>query len=233
MMPIQREINTDLTVVFSFGVPRSGTTLMFYALQMGHGYLNTRINEGTPLHPRNDYHGLLALVKTFVYRRVVFVRTIRHPVDVVNSWLVVHPEVLEDRRKFEDFLDMYEAESDGVKKAREEIFSTQYGEKPSGEPRIVDVTFAEIQYENLGDQRVREKFFRKVSQKVPDADANFWKWNSYVESVWNVEPVRKGRLQSGIMHQQLPDDWLQQIRSELSKVIERENLAGTSQLVDW
>jgi len=229
-----RPIRSDGVVIFNYGVPRSGTTLVLYTIQQGGGFLTTRISEGAVLHPRHDPSGFLFLAQAFIYHTLVFVRTTRHPVDVLNSLAVVYPSLVKDINEFRYEVEQYRLESEGSATAQELVRMYQdIQQKHVFISRKKPIVFATIKYEDLGNPEVRDSFLKTIADQTPFPQENFYIWRFYLEEVWKVDPVREGRLSTGKMQQMLSSKQLQYIRERLGGIIDKEGLVGTSQLVDW
>ena len=79
-------------VVIIFGCPRSGTTFVRDLLLMGQGYSYGGLHEGLGPHPQNAARGLLELADMFAPQRVIFVRVVRHPLEIAESWAFLRRE---------------------------------------------------------------------------------------------------------------------------------------------
>jgi hypothetical protein len=159
------------TAVFSFGCPRSGTTFIQSVLNAGDGYHYNKIGEGDRLHPCNSRDGLINLCQLYRRRGVLFVRTVRDPVAIFNSFygarhlvsthqthgLSLYGIANNDDERIYKFI---ESERDSVK----EQMSDAYGptpSRPSIQSRVITV-----EYEKLSDQEYRDNLYETLIMSI-------------------------------------------------------------------
>ena len=77
----------ETTIIFTYGCPRSGTTFVqrLFA-NLGAEYVVEKIREGDKAHPCQTDTGLLMLAQLFRDRNVVFVRSVRSPLGIFESF---------------------------------------------------------------------------------------------------------------------------------------------------
>jgi len=203
-------------VVISFGIPRSGTTLVERMFERGRGYYYQKMAEGVRMHPMQQPFYLTQVAGLFRRSPLAFVRTVRHPVDVAASWTILDPGITVDR-----VIECFRRESENY-----------WGQLPllGGLRRGGALVSAVIRFEDLGDPVARNRLFRSLTDVVPAANVGVWA--GFLDEVWNRRPVRDGRMARGLDGEQsIPDEWVERILSELGDVIEAEGLSGQSRIL--
>lgn len=76
-------------VVVNYGCPRSGTTFMRHILKRLSGVFAFKLAEGRVLHPCQSGDGLVELHKILRHKRLVLVRTVRHPLELAESFVAL------------------------------------------------------------------------------------------------------------------------------------------------
>jgi len=208
--------SNNQSAIITFGVPRSGTTLISNMFQQGSGYFYQKLAEGSRLHPIKSEIGLFDILVFLRENHVHLVRTIRHPVDVASSWVILDKDITIDK-----IIHSYRRESLSF---WEQMPKLQAMDKRAG------FSVSMISYEGMGKVEDRNKIFRAIGKTVPKKNKKVW--NKYMEKVWNKHPVRAGRLSNALTDQRtIPDYWIERILDELGDVILRENLQNESQIV--
>lgn len=75
-------------ILINFGCPRSGTTFAHYCMSaLGKQATVIKLNEHHALHPVHSRTGLYDLARLFATERLILVRTVRHPMEIAESFL--------------------------------------------------------------------------------------------------------------------------------------------------
>lgn len=208
-------------VVLSFGCPRSGTTIMRRLLgPLKHTYVS-KLHEATRLHPWQSEEGLLDIQQWMLKDTLVFVRTLRHPLDVVDSFLALrrtemrenNPSLVEhdDQR----VLDFIRRESAGFHGQRAELLVR-------AEERGWDHHVVEVRYEELDEQWRRDEFAWSVCRHLSTPERSYGSLTARMEEEWKLRPVRDGKLRAGITGRVMTEEEEQRWRRALADVMERE-----------
>lgn len=203
-------------VVINFGVPRSGTTLMAELLLQGRGYLSQKLPESCGLHPINSADGLLNLAKAFYNKRVIFIRTTRHPVDTIESELYIKPKMTPDEMR--RLLLQYTFEH----------FNFRYQETIVREisQEYENVAMLTVAYDQLAEDEIRNYLFSFLGELLEHEEENRWKWRSYLEDVWmkKEKAAQRGKLSDGVTERLIPLEWIEEICKTMHTIIEAEHL---------
>ena len=87
-------------IVINYGCPRSGTSFVDNMLEAGTGYFHTKLREFDHLHPVNSDDGLWNLASVFSKRFLLFVRIVRNPIDIFESWYHRKGECIGDKQMY-------------------------------------------------------------------------------------------------------------------------------------
>ena len=87
-------------IVINFGAPRSGTHFMeMVCRESAYRYVfPVKLEEGRIFHPCRSRDGMLELARWFRLSKPLFIRTVRHPLELVESFLA-----LRDRGTFDGY----------------------------------------------------------------------------------------------------------------------------------
>lgn len=176
-----------MKVVVTFGCPRSGTTFMEY-LFAGGSYLPIKLTEGNLLHPCKSDNGLYMIKVLFHKHKVLFIRSIRNPYEIYNSFRAARQ-------------DHYS--NDGVgRNSDERIFKFIHNEsnnvlaqKHWFEKHKVEYDLIEVKYESLSTPAGQTEFLSKVGKFITNPTDKLML--SRKIKTFGVKPVREGRLQHG------------------------------------
>lgn len=182
-----------IPVALSFGCPRSGTTFMQRALAELSAALTEKIGEGSMFHPCRSTRGLLDLAHLFAGRRVAFVRTVRHPVEIAASFVATRTFVEDDPTSFEglakntdrDVVEFIRSESSGFAAQRHLIGSHDW-------PHAL----FEVRYEDLAGEGYRSNLADDVTAVLGLGRHERDALNAALDE-FNTEPARPGRLSRG------------------------------------
>jgi hypothetical protein len=208
---------TFTNFIVSFGMPRSGTTLLEQMFLQGKGYFYHKLAEGNALHPMQSTNGLITLAHAFRLAPKLFVRTVRHPVDLIESRLCMsYDNLVEhlDSAKLKHWMDDIRRESNNYYTQLELFQSSSFD--------IRNLCMVMVYYEELGTEKGRKDFFNRLRDFLPDEKTNIEILQSFLETTWG-NPVRPGRLSRG-RKKILSDNIRNEIKNKLSDIIEKEGL---------
>lgn len=184
-----------MPVVLTFGCPRSGTTYMAKSMECLNGVETQKLKEIARLHPCLSRDGLLRLSEVFCETRLVLVRTVRHPLDVVRSFYALRK--IEERggvgrngdQRIYHFI---RSESEST---NEQIQRIRY-DKPWC---LYDVHVIEAKYECLADPDARIGFIRDLCELLPNERENRQALENHFKATFGKREAaaREGRLKSG------------------------------------
>lgn len=218
------------SAVISFGAPRTGTTFFREVLADSlDGVFVSKIPEQAPNHPAfhparswgawaTAAEGLVALSRWLQKEDVVFVRSVRHPMEIVRS-LVAARKMGEENvggiasNSDEDVVDWIRSESQNFARQAGWLASNPYGH------RIVTV-----RYELLDGASRRKAFANEVCRGLPNAEENLDRLYRNLNQRWKTKPARPGRLSTGV-EADLSEDQLAYFEAALAGTIEREGYA--------
>lgn len=180
-------------IVINYGSPRSGTTFMWKCLGALQGALTFKLAEGRVLHPCQSKDGLVELCKILRFRKVILIRTIRHPLEIAESLVALRdPRMWEGKRpsnisKFTDkrAVEFITLESKNTERQRPTLLRPHF--------EVNALHFIEVRYEDLADPEKRKAFIREVTSSLPDPERNF-ELLSRTLGGFGTTPVRRGRL---------------------------------------
>lgn len=203
-------------IVFSFGCPRSGTTFMQQALAKLKTPLTEKIGEGSLLHPCRSHDGLRTLSHLFASRPVVFVRTVRHPVEIAASFVAARHLTEEEPESFSglaknsdaDVLRFVRSESVSVADQREHFAETDWPHE-----------LIEVRYEDLSAKDYREIVASKIVSASGVTDKEKWPLIAKLDT-FGVRPTRPGRLSHGV--DPITSKHRAEFAHQLADVIQRE-----------
>ena len=214
------------TVVVNYGAPRSGTTFMRDLLhKLGAGILAFKLAEGRLLHPCKSKDGLSEFHKMLSFKRLVLIRTVRDPMEIVASFIALRNPKLWKKgakpinvAKFSDekIVSFVTLESEYTALQRPMLLDPPYVHK--------GLDFIEVRYEDLADEAKRKAFAERVAGNLPAPEANLGRLIRGFES-WGKTPVGPGRLRTSDT-EPMDTDTRAWFAAQLSGVIEREGYAG-------
>lgn len=186
-------------MVINFGCPRTGTTYMDHLIKHGCGYIQRKIGEGHACHPIQSTKGLLGLVELFSdykgkgNRRLVFIRTVRHPAEILSSWAAMPVPGNASPKKQQKPL------RQRVTHIRREYASTKMqisrmaAEKPW---KLMRWSFVDVRYEDIGGKPVDTA--KLIADNIGiNPDVNSSRFAAFIDDTWGKKPVRTGRLSEG------------------------------------
>jgi len=212
------------TVVVNYGCPRSGTTFMRNVLGRLQGVFAFKLAEGRHLHPYKNPDGLVDLHRMLRHRRLVLIRTVRHPLEIAESFAALRDPQLHEvdgapmnLAKFRDpkAVEFIRIESENTALQRAALLEPEH--KHEG------LWFIEIRYEDLADAKKRARFVRQVTDPLPTPEKNH-EILARALTEFGTKPIRRGRLRAGLGRITTPQRraWF---REQLKDVIEREGYA--------
>lgn len=199
-------------IVFSYGCPRTGTTFMQKMLAQGKGYIPVYIREYDTLHPCNSSWGLLLLARCLCKSAPIFVRTIRNPHDIFDSFYTLNhlgrmAEKIEDETIYsliwkESKNSALQAEGLVTKEAKPIVWRDIQGypvqSKAAGVTDGLRPKIITVRYEDLADTKARLVFLEELTSSLKLGQENHKIFLKYIEDVFLKVSVRVGRLKSGI-----------------------------------
>jgi len=216
------KVTMSQQAIINFGAPRSGTTFMQLCLKRLPDILAMKLPEMRKLHPAKSADGLIELARWFsgLGWDLTFVRTVRHPVEIVESFEAArfHPALKDEvaglaRNTDADVLRWIRSESEGFHAQCETLRQLHDTSRKVRRP----VQIVEVRYENLASEAQRGAYARLIAPNHPqvleEAFAEFGR-----------TPARTGRLSHGI-GRMLNGDRRAWFEKELADVIEREGYA--------
>jgi hypothetical protein len=168
---------TEYKFIITFGFPRSGTTFLTDVFGRGEGYINKWLTNGNPLHPMFSDTGLVSL--KHLLGDVLFLRIIRNPIDILESWEAV-------RKYNEEVPKMY----------TNEIFFRMIFDHDSFKKQRDKINCIELKYEDLGDALKSTMLINKINDFVGVDNTDVLE---KLYSEYKVKPVDKnhGKLSMG------------------------------------
>ncbi len=172
-----------MRLIFSFGCPRSGTTLLKTIL----GDVtdsHQKISEGSPFHPCQSDLGLLDIRRLFRDHETKFVRIVRDPMQVAESFVAARSDVFGD-------------EMEGLRKHSDQ--------------KVVEFVLGEfygvnVQREALGDSLVELSYDMMSNEEYPayaEEESGIEGLARAIRDRWG-QPVRPGRLSHGVEVEMTP-----------------------------
>ena len=184
-------------VVISFGCPRSGTTFICALLVMGEGYSYGLLDETRLMHPVNSPIGLLELATIFRTQRVIFVRAVRHPLEIAESCCFLRreggegeggPTTYAGRQTDQQIVTIIRKEYDGFAGQAAKVLSA--GAKLQYPPVIIQARLEEFAVQP-------HPMFAGLLPLLPDNEANAALPTIAAERYGTV-PSRWGRLKANV-----------------------------------
>jgi len=181
------------TVIISFGCPRSGTTFLARCLSSLAGVFALYLPDGAKLHPSKSPEGLVLLDALFWNHRAIWIRIIRHPLDIVESFLalrMVTPEAARARDSDQRIVEWIVNEHRHVK-AQRKLLGQQ---NPNWEPHHL----IEVKYESLANPKGRKMFAKNLVKLLPRRKANHAHLLEQLDT-FGVKPANMGKLRAAKM----------------------------------
>ena len=203
------------TIVVNFGSPRSGTTFMEKTLRSLQGVLSVKLHEFLLQHPCQSRDGLLDLAHFFNRRRLVIIRTVRHPLEIAESFVALrsqNEDTFVHRKKTDaEVVQFINMESVNVRRQSAKLLES------------LPDRFIEIRYEDIPDPKKAGSFVDEVVRHLPHQKQNHANLTTALKNFGKV-PVRGGRLSRGLgrVMAQEQREWF---RERLGDVIRREGYA--------
>jgi len=218
-----------IPAVFSYGMPKTGTTLMLKAFMRCRGVYYCRIREGYSIHPMNSETGLCDVVRWNGGHPIVLVRTYRHPVDVMEALFRIHADWGDaELRRFVGF---YRAEFENTARCVRRILRGECN-SPQYPTRVV---FAEIEFGGIGRGPILEEFLARLAGPLSPMAVDAVR--GYLTGTWGRRPSRDGRLRRIIEGRPVPnilsDRQIDYVVTELSDVIAAMRLRYSNRLDGW
>jgi hypothetical protein len=166
------------SIILNYGCPRTGTTFVNQMLSRGVGLIAGKIAEGHSYHPIHSDHGLLNLSYTFQRCNLVFVRTIRDPIKIFESFYHARKVQMGNLGKVGD---------DSIKRMIEsEEINTL---KQSREIIIVTLDFNRMQEHSYISEKIHD-----ICKNTNNPQKNTKTYMEFIEEKYNKVPIRQGIL---------------------------------------
>jgi hypothetical protein len=166
------------SIILNYGCPRTGTTFVNQMLSQGIELITGKIAEGHSYHPIKSNHGLMDLKYTFQRYNLVFVRTIRDPISIFESFYHARKVQMGNLGKVED---------DSIKKMIElEKINTVAQSKYI---TIVTLDFNEMQKYSYISEKINE-----ICRNTNNPKKNSKIYLDFIEKKYNKIPIRQGIL---------------------------------------
>lgn len=185
------------TIVLSYGCPRSGTTAVAEMCRQLEGVSFQKWKEISPLHPGLCDNGMLNLSQVFCESRLIFVRSVRHPVEIVKSFYALRKGAVESTGSIkytsdEQILEWIETEIENTSIQRRRMRQEHPWNK-------YDHHVVEAKYEILSSDDCF-LFAQRLSRLLPDEEKNRSILERFLKNNWGNKnkSFRAGRLQADI-----------------------------------
>ncbi len=203
--------------IFSYGCPRSGTTVMQRVLQNG-DFDALKIREGDRLHPCQSAYGLIALCQLYRADNVVFIRTMRDPVAIFESFYAGRVIPKMSRPPITGMVRMMDKLG---KVSDERIYAFIEKECANTKTQIQKAKklpwrfqLVQVQYDDLFSEKEQDRFLTDLSHYIGDVRTI----RKAITSLWGKKPVREGRMSAGIKESLLPEGMKQEIEDRCSSL---------------
>jgi hypothetical protein len=195
------------SIILNYGCPRTGTTFVNQMLSQGIDVVTGKIAEGHSYHPIRSDHGLIDLSYTFQRCNLVFVRTIRDPISIFESFYHARKVQMGNLGKVED---------DSIKQMIE-LEETNTTEQ-SKDTAIVTIDFNRMQEHPYISEKINE-----ICKNTNNPKKNTKIYLDFIEKKYNKVPIRQGILSDkaretnylGEEKRQEIINWHQNIKSRL------------------
>jgi len=207
-------------IILPFGAPRSGTTFLDRALHQIKGAVVSRFREPMFFHPAKSKTGMLGLAQVFAEHHLVFVRIVRHPIEVAESFVAARTVLkLSDglaRNSDKSIVEWIACEAENF------WAQMRFMRNPEGGWAKVPWRVVQVRFEDLGSPAGRASFVWWLRDALPSG-FDLKPVVRYIEKNWGKpeRAVRPGRLSAGVQESVLTP--------EQRKFFERE-LAWTAEL---
>jgi hypothetical protein len=184
------------TIVLSYGCPRSGTSAVAAMCRQLEDISFQKWKEISPLHPALCDNGILELSQVFSECRLIFVRSVRHPMEIVKSFYALRKGLVPSSGTIrytsdEKILEWIEIEIKNTASQKRRMRN----EHPW---KVYDHHVIEAKYEILSSED-RSGFTKEFSTLLPQSERNRSIIESFLDTQWNSKSssFRPGRLQAG------------------------------------
>ena len=200
------------TILFNYGCPRSGTTFVRDLIDQGKGSIPRKIVEYIMVHPCNADNGLIDLRRLFDGFNVVFLRSVRNPIDIFKSFYAARKIIAETEEDFR-WRNSLEGLANMSDKA---IFRSIENERNNTEAQRHKqvgkhkLNIIELDYDRLPDVKYRKEIVATIAEQLPDSDNNRKLMYRWMEDSYIKKPSRAGAL-SFKVEIELPADLVSEI----------------------
>lgn len=207
------------TVIVSFGCPRSGTTFLAHSLSALQGVFAFRLADGSMLHPSKSTTGLEAVDCLFYDQRLIFVRIIRSPMEIVESFLHLRnslPSVARAQDADAMIVRWIVNERVNVRAQRDGLTL----ERDDWQRH----SFLEVRYEDIGTKSGRKVFADELAALLPDAQANRTLLLDRL-GLFGRRKISYGRMKAGISRSVMTADQREYFLEHLGGTMESDGYA--------
>lgn len=193
------------TIILSYGCPRTGTTFVNHMLGQGLDIITGKIAEGHASHPIKSNHGLLNLSYTFQKYNLVFVRTIRDPINIFESFYHAKSMKIEglDNQDYSSIKKLIETEEINTKNQSKE-----------------GINIVTINFDKLGETDYAKEKIHDIICNTKDSVKNIEIYLEFIKNKYNKNPIRQGRLSDNLRKvSYLSEDQKQDINQWYEKLL--------------
>lgn len=204
--------------VVGFGCPRSGTTFLQKALRSLRGVYTAKLVEHAKIHPCHSENGLINLAGNLRSPGVTFVRIVRHPIEVADSFVATRSSELTDLTgtipKYSDDVIVRWITSESENSTAQRPW---FGQGETHGSRWV-----EVRYENLATEEGQTLFVEAVCRDLTEPEENAARLSKALEAFGDPdEAANYGRLSHGV-DWAMNDEQAAWFLEKLASVMERE-----------
>jgi len=165
-------------IILNYGCPRTGTTFINRMLGKGVDLIAGKIAEGHSYHPIKSKCGLLNLCYTFQSCDLLFVRTVRDPINIFESFYHAKKMKIEglDGQNDESIKRIIELEETNTRIQSEGL-------------RLVTIDF-----DKMGDIDYSKEKILEICSHTKDPARNSEIYLNFIRERYNKLPIRQGRL---------------------------------------
>lgn len=165
-----------IPLIFAYGCPRSGTSILFQTLRQCKGVEVRKLKETFLNHPVKSRDGMITLAHQFRPRRVTFVRITRSDTDIIHSFYAAKHPAFPDKRI---------GAASPLQVAR--FLALEQINTVAQQDALPDnAGFLEVSYERFAEPETLDSLLSVVGED------NAGRLRKYLDRVWHKESVRYG-----------------------------------------
>ncbi len=177
-----------------------------------------KIREGDRLHPCQSNYGLISLAQLFRNDSVIFIRTVRDPAAIFESFYAARIIPGMTRPPVQGMIRM---QHNLGMVTDERIYQFIVKERANTEAQIQKAEklpfrfqLIQVQYDELFFEPGQDRFLADLSHYIGDVRHV----REAVKRLWGKSPVREGRLSAGIKESLLPEGMKQEIEERCASL---------------